>query len=289
MGNPPIRAADFLAALLEKHTGQRLGEGRRWRIETLLRPLLRARALNSLEELVAALGPHPTGPLLDQTIDLMLNHESSFFRDLSVFESIETAILPLLRERASRRQLRIWSAGCATGMEAYSIAMMLKRMGSVWDGWQVTIVGTDVSPPAIAAAKRGRYSQMEVQRGLGVNDLLRWFTPIANEWQINAEIRDMVFYHADNVLEPRAVSGTFDLILCRNLLFYFHEEKRQLACKQIARHARPGTYLVVGASETLVGQESGFSACRPHRCIYVSGAPDRSDACAMSQRPALPG
>ncbi len=157
------------------------------------------------------LGRAPAGPLFDQTIDLMLNHESSFFRDLTVFQSLETAILPEIRERnASERRLRIWCAGCSTGKEAYSIAMALKHMGSLWDGWRISILGTDVSPIAIEEAKRGRYSQMEMQRGLAINDLLRWFTPAGEHWQIKDEIREMVHFQTDNLLgrAPSRASST---------------------------------------------------------------------------------
>ncbi|MBO9574311.1 MAG: protein-glutamate O-methyltransferase CheR [Sphingobium sp.] len=277
------RAVDTLARLLEKHTGQQLTEARRWRVETSLRPLLRTNGLHSMDELVHVLGRAPSGPLFEQVIDLMLNHESSFFRDLNVFQSLEEAILPKIREAATEKRLRIWCAGCSTGKEAYSVAMALKHMGDVWDGWRISILGTDVSPLAIEEARRGRYTQMEMQRGLGINDLLRWFTPDGDHWQIRDEIREMVSFHADNLLSPRAVSGEFDLILCRNVLFYFPEDKRRLATAEITRHAHAGTYLVLGAGETMVGQGSCFTPCRDHRCVYVCDTAGRcSTSCSAS-------
>jgi chemotaxis protein methyltransferase CheR len=270
------RAVDTLARLLEKHTGQSLSEARRWRVETSLRPLLRNHGLRSLDDLVGELGRAPAGPLFDQTIDLMLNHESSFFRDLAVFQSIETAILPEIHARNSaEKRLRIWCAGCASGKEAYSIAMTLKHMGDAWDGWRISILGTDVSPIAIEEAKRGRYAQMEMQRGLAINDLLRWFTPAGEHWQIRDEIRDMVTFQTDNLLVPRAVSGEFDLILCRNVLFYFQDEKRHAAFTQLIRHARRHSYLILGAGETLVGHETCFTPCPKHGCIYERSEPER--------------
>lgn len=273
---PHNRAVDTLARLLEKHTGQQLSEARRWRVETSLRPLLRNHGLRSLDDLVSVLGRAPGGPLFDQTIDLMLNHESSFFRDLTVFQSLETAILPEIREHnANERRLRIWCAGCSTGKEAYSIAMALKHMGDVWDGWRITILGTDVSPLAIEEAKRGRYSQMEMQRGLAISDLLRWFTPVDEHWQIKDELREMVNFQTDNLLEPRAVSGDFDLILCRNVLFYFQDEKRRIASSRLMQHSHDGTHLVLGAGETLVGQDTSYAPCPKHGCIYKYNDPKR--------------
>lgn len=284
------RAGDKLAQLLEKHTGQQLTEGRRWRIETSLRPLLRAHGLGGLDQLVTAIERETSGTLLEQTIDLLLNHESSFFRDLAVFQSLETGILPQIRariderahDRPGERRLRIWCAGCSTGKEAYSVAMMLKHMGDLWDGWRISILATDVSPVAIETAKRGRYTQMEMQRGLGVGDLLRWFTPAGDDWQISDDIRDMVCFRTDNLLEPRIISGEFDLILCRNVLFYFPEDKRQIAYRQLAQHSQTGTYLVLGAGETLVGQSSLFAPCRNHRCVYIYDSPARCETCATA-------
>lgn len=279
LGN--ARAVDTLARMLEKHTGQQLSEARRWRVETSLRPLLRHHHLKSLDELVIALGRSPSGPLFEQTIDLVLNHESSFFRDLAVFQSIETVILPQLREQvAQKKVLRIWCAGCASGKEAYSIAMIIKNMGDVWDGWRISILGTDVSPIAVEEARRGAYTQMEMQRGLAVNDLLRWFAPAGDHWQIHDEIREMVSFQTDNLLEPRAVSGEFDLILCRNVLFYFQDQTRNIAMSQIVRHAHPGSYLVLGAGETLVGQDSCFALCPRLACIYkCNGSGHCQSAC----------
>lgn len=276
------RAVDTLARMLEKHTGQQLSEARRWRVETSLRPLLRIHGLHSLDELVNALSLAPAGALFDQTIDLMLNHESSFFRDLAVFQALETAILPKLRDESGKKVLRIWCAGCSTGKEAYSIAMLLKKMGDFWDGWRISILGTDVSPIAIEEAKRGLYTQMEMQRGLAISDLLRWFTSVGDKWQIHDEIREMVSFQTDNLLEPRAASGEFDLIMCRNVLFYFQDATRHTAIARIARHARKGSYLVLGAGETLVGRDSCFAPCPKLPCIYTSGGEDRCSARCVS-------
>lgn len=273
MMGSPNRAAERLGDLLARHTGQSLSESRRWRIETSLRPLLRDQNLPSLDALLAALDRDLSGTLLAQTLDAMLNHESSFFRDIGVFNAIGEKVLPRIREAARERVLRIWCAGCSTGQEAYSIAMLIKRMGSVWDGWRISIHATDVSTVAIEKARRGRYAQMDMQRGLPINDLLRWFSPVEDDWQISDEIREMVSFKADNLLEPRRATGVFDLILCRNVLFYFPEDKRRIACDQLAGHARPGTYLILGAGEMLTGGNAAFSNCRELSSIYIADKP----------------
>ena len=267
---PPSRAVEQLGALLSHHTGQELTESRRWRIETSLRPLLRARNIASLDALLLALEREPRGALLSETLDAMLNHESSFFRDIGVFRNLEEKILPQLAAQSREKVLRIWCAGCSTGQEAYSLAMMVRRM-EILRGWRVTIRATDISEPAIMTAQQGRYSRMDMQRGLPIGELLRWFEPVGADWQIADEIRNMVSFHADNLLTSSCVPGVFDLILCRNLLFYFPERLRPRARDQLALRARAGSYLVLGAGELLPGQDALFTNCRDMSCVYVAG------------------
>ena len=267
---PPSSAVEQLGALLSHHTGQELTEARRWRIETSLRPLLRARNIASLDALLLALEREPRGALLSETLDAMLNHESSFFRDIGVFRNLEEKILPKLAAQSRDKVLRIWCAGCSTGQEAYSLAMMVRRM-EIFRDWRVTIRATDISEPAIVKARQGRYAQMDMQRGLPIGELLRWFEPIGTEWQIADEIRNMVSFYADNLLKSSCVPGVFDLILCRNLLFYFPESLRPRARDQLALRARAGTYLVLGAGELLPPNDPLFANCRDMRCSYVAG------------------
>lgn len=284
----PERSAEKLCQLLSDMTGQTVSEGRRWRIESSLRPLLRARNFESLDVLIAAIERDPGGPLAEQAVDAMLNHESSFFRDVGVFRTIEQSVLPRIREGARDKLLRIWCAGASTGQEAYSLAMMLKRMGPIWDDWRINIHATDVSPVAIETARRGRYAQMDMQRGLPISELLRWFTAVDNDWQLSDEIREMVSFSADNLLDPRRVSGLFDLILCRNVLFYFPEDKKRDACAQLARFARPGSYLVLGAGEMLAGLDTRFVPCRDLNCVYIADRradPARPDRFASESVP----
>ncbi|MBN8829572.1 MAG: protein-glutamate O-methyltransferase CheR [Sphingomonadales bacterium] len=267
------RSIERLSELLSRRTGQLLSESRRWHIETSLRPLLREQGLPSLDALLFAVERDPNGPLMRQTIDAMLNHESSFFRDIAVFQAIERTLLPRLHGELREKMLRIWCAGCSTGQEAYSLAMIIKRMGAMWDGWRISIQATDVSEIAIEKARRGVYSQMDMQRGLPINDLLRWFAPVGADWQIADEIREMVHFQADNLLEPRRISGTFDLILCRNVLFYFPEDKRRIARDQFARHTRAGSYVILGAGEMMSCSNGIFTSSRNLSCAYVAEKP----------------
>lgn len=250
-----IRAvADFF----EKRTGQHLGESRLWRIETSLRDVMRSFDLPDLPALLSALERDRNGAVADATIHSITNHESSFFRDLKVFDVLEKQILPHLNATLPERLLRIWCAGCSTGQEVYSLAILLKRQEAMWKDWRVSIMGTDVSPFSIARAHSGVFRQMDVQRGLPIADLLRWFEPADDQWRITQDLRTATSFKVDNLLDPRAVSGKFDLILCRNVLLYFTPELRAHALDRIARFARPDTMLILGAGETTIGASAMF-------------------------------
>jgi len=278
-------AVERLGELLSRETGQILAEGRQWRIETSLRPLLRSRGFASLSDLLRALDRDADDALKAEAVDAMLNHESSFFRDLAVFRTIEDKVLPQLTNRLDGRTLRIWCAGCSTGQEVYSLAMIVKRSKAL-AGRHVVIQGSDVSGPVIEKARRGRYAQMDMQRGLPISELLRWFQPVGNDWQIVDEIRDMVSFHTDNLLDPRQITGSFDLVLCRNVLFYFPEALRREACDQIARRCRPGALVVLGAGEVL-GNHAAFSPSPELSGIYVAGRPTGEANIAALAFPAM--
>lgn len=270
-------AMRVLAGLLEARTGQQLAANRMWRIDTALKPLLRSHNMASLEELVSQLLADGDRQLLDAVVDSMLNNESSFFRDLSTFGMIERELLPHI-SGSSEKMLRIWCAGCSTGQEALSIAMLIRKQPERWAGWRVQILGTDISSAAVARAKSGIYSQMEVQRGLGINDLLRWFEPVGDDWQASRELLDMIDYRVDNLLDPAMASSGYQLVLCRNVLLYFSAELRRKVFEKLANHSRADSYLILGAGETVMGQTDEFVASRQFRGSYERnhGEPMRS-------------
>ncbi|MCE7798491.1 protein-glutamate O-methyltransferase CheR [Sphingobium sufflavum] len=267
-GDSSVRAiADFF----EQRTGQHLGESRMWRIETVLRDVMRKHGLGDLHALHARLQRDPYGELAAGTIHCIMNHESSFFRDLNVFESIEKQILPHLNRTLPEKLLRIWCAGCSTGQEAYSLAIVLKRQEHLWKDWRVSILGTDISPFSIEKAQAGVFQQMDVQRGLPIADLLRWFEPNGDQWRIAQDLRALTSFKVDNILDHHAITGKFDLILCRNVLLYFSPELRAHALSRIARLSRPDTLLILGAGETTIGTGTQFVPSGAFRGAYDIG------------------
>ncbi|HEX7871791.1 MAG TPA: protein-glutamate O-methyltransferase CheR [Sphingobium sp.] len=266
--NSNVQIMQAIAGFFEAKTGQHLSDSRMWRVENALRDVMRQHGLKDLSDLLYALQADHSDQIAAATIHCITNHESSFFRDLKVFETIEKQILPHLNATLPEKLLRIWCAGSSTGQEAYSLAIILKRQEEMWRNWRVSIIGTDISPFSVTRAQEGVYQQMDVQRGLPIADLLRWFEPVDDRWRITQGLRSLTSFKVDNILEPKAVSGKFDLILCRNVLLYFTPELRGHALSTISRFARPDTVLLLGAGETTIGASTQFTPSCEFRGAY---------------------
>jgi chemotaxis protein methyltransferase CheR len=266
----PGSAPGVLAALLEARTGQQLAADRAWRLDTTLNPLLRELGLDDLDQLVRAMldGKHPS--LADRIVDGLLNQESSFFRDPAIFDLMAEA----LAASTPGRVARIWSAGCSTGQEPLSLAMMLAERAND-DGFD--IVASDVSDGALARARAGRFSQFEIQRGLPIRRMIRWFDAVDADWAAKPELMRRIAFHRVNLVADRPPPGRFDLVLCRNVLLYLAPAERGAVFERLARSLRPGGLLVLGAGETVIGQTDAFRPSARFRGLYevVSAAGGR--------------
>lgn len=209
----------------------------------MLTPLLQSHGLRDFDALALALAHGNDHRLAEAVIEALLNHETSFFRDPGVLEQAASAL-------AARDQpVRIWSAGCATGQEPLSLAMLFAERGLT-----VEIHATDVSPVAIDRAREGRYSQFEVQRGLPIGRLLRWFEPAGDDWCVRPELTDRIRYRSHNLAGEPMLPGRFDIILCRNVLLYFGPAMRRQVLDGLADALKPDGLLLLGAGETVIGQ-----------------------------------
>lgn len=261
----------ILAGLLEAKTGQQLTMNRRWRIETALSALLRERGIATLDELITILVMGKEPGLAERVVEALLNNETYFFRDRAPFDLIARHALPkLFQRRQSTRRIRIWSAGCSSGQEAYSLAMLLAENAEQWRGWTIDILGTDVSTHVVDRARSGLYTQFEVQRGLGINQTIRWFEESEDGWRAVEAIRKQVRFQVHNLLEAPPHPGGFDIVLCRNVLLYLTAAKRTLAFDRIAAAMAPDGWLMLGAGETVIGQTTRFSADVEARGLYRS-------------------
>ena len=259
----------ILAGLLEARTGQQLTMSRRWRIETALAALMRERSIPTLDELITVLVMGREPSLATQVIEALLNNETYFFRDRAPFDLLARAALPRLAQlRQKTKRLSIWSAGCSTGQEAYSLAMLFAEDPVKWSGWTIDILGTDVSEGAVRRARDGIYSQFEVQRGLGINQMIRWFEETENGWRAIEPLRRTVRFQVQNLLEPPPHPGMFDIVLCRNVLLYLNAERRAQVFDRMANAMPSDGWLMLGAGETVIGQTKRFEADPDARGLY---------------------
>ncbi|MEH3046782.1 CheR family methyltransferase [Sphingomonas adhaesiva] len=243
------RGATVLGALLEQRTGQRIAENRSWRIDTALKPLLSALSLDRVEQLTALLRGGRDTALADQIVDLLLNQETSFFRDVGMIEAAATAARAA--EERNGMAARIWCAACATGQEPLSLAMLFAEDGAP----PPPILATDVSIAAITRARRATYNQFEIQRGLPIRRMMRWFASAdEQQWAASSRLLETISYRRHNLVADPAPVGTFDLILCRNVLFYLVPERREQVLDRLAGALAPGGLLLLGAGETVIGQ-----------------------------------
>ncbi len=259
----------ILAGLLEARTGQQLTMSRRWRIETALSGLLRERAIGTLDELITILVMGKEPGLSQMVVEALLNNETYFFRDRAPFDLLQRYALPeLAQRRAKAKRLRIWSAGCSTGQEVYSLAMLFAEEADKWRGWTIDILGTDVSTACIDRARGGAYTQFEVQRGLGINQTIKWFEECPDGWRAVEELRRPVRFQVHNILESAPHPGGFDIVLCRNVLLYLSPEKKTLSFERIASAMAEDGWLMLGAGETVIGQTSKLGADINARGLY---------------------
>ena len=259
----------ILAGLLEARTGQQLTMSRRWRIETALSALLRERGIATLDELITILVMGKEPSLSQQVVEALLNNETYFFRDRAPFDLLARYALPeLLQRRAKNRRVRIWSAGCSTGQEVYSLAMLFADEAEKWRGWTIDILGSDVSTQCIERARLGTYTQFEVQRGLGINQMIKWFEETDEGWRAAEALRRRLRFQVHNILEPPPHPGDFDIVLCRNVLLYLSPEKKALAFERLASSMAEDGWLMLGAGETVIGQTNKLGADIKARGLY---------------------
>lgn len=259
-------AMTILAALLEARTGQQIAANRAWRIETALKPVLKARGHETLDQLVAELLDDSSGIIADMIVDALLNQESSFFRDATVLDSVVAAIGA--RQTEGTRKLRIWSAACSNGQEPLSLAMLFAERSERTGQAEPEILATDVSEAAIQRARAARFSQFEIQRGLPVRQMIKWFEADGSDWLARAELVRKINFRRHNLVGDPAPAGRFDVVLCRNVLFYLSPTLRKRVFDLLAEVVRPGGLLVLGAGETVTGQTDAFVPSADYRGLY---------------------
>ena len=261
---------DYLRKLLRERSGLVLSADKQYLVESRLLPVARRAGAAGLPDLVQKLKESRTEQLVTEVIEAMTTNESFFFRDRIPFEHFRDTMVPaLLEARAAQRRIRVWCAASSTGQEPYSLAMCLKEMGGLVAGWRIEIIATDLSNEVLEKAKAGIYSQFEVQRGLPIQLLVKYFSQVGEAWQIAPEVRAMVQYRPLNLLADFAHLGMFDVVFCRNVLIYFDQETKSSVLERIARATDRDGYLVLGAAETVIGLTESFKPVHDRRGLYA--------------------
>ena len=207
--------------------------------------------------------------MLSEITEAMTTNESFFFRDNKPFDLFKDSVLPqLLESRASRKKIRIWCAAASTGQEPYSLAIILKELSVKLAGWNIEIVGTDLSQKVLDKAKMGLFSQFEVQRGLPIQMLIKYFNQVGELWQISEEIRNMVSFRKFNLLDPYTLLGSFDVIFCRNVLIYFDQPTKTEVLEKMRKLLPNDGTLFLGAAETVLGITDKFKPVQGQRGLY---------------------
>jgi chemotaxis protein methyltransferase CheR len=240
-----------LARAIRDVSGLALSPDKDYLLASRLAPMMRRRGIASLSELARRL-PGTEGPaLVREMAEATTTNETSFFRDVTPFRQLAETILPALdAARPPGQALRIWSAACSSGQEAYSI---LIAAAEARFHRRLDILGTDLSAAMVERAREGLYNSFEVERGLSAPQRQRWLREEAQGWRVAEELRRPCRFEVGNVLGELRGLGSFDVIFLRNVLIYFDPPTKERAVAACARQLAPDGYLCLGATETLLG------------------------------------
>jgi len=250
----------YITKYLLDTTGLSLGENKEYLLEARLIPIAQSRGMNGIEDLVLSLRSQLDQSLKTEVMEAMTTNESSFFRDKRPFEEFKTSILPdLIAERKISKKLRIWCAACSNGQEPYSIVMSLRENFPELIDWNIQIVGTDLCTKALHRAEAGVYSQFEVQRGLPVQLLMKYFEQCEQGWKIKSDFDVGIQWKHLNLLEDFKHLGMFDIVFCRNVLIYFEPDLKKNILDRIRNQMNSSGVLLLGAAETVLGISDHYS------------------------------
>lgn len=243
---------EFFTALVEKASGISYQVGKEYLLESRLRELAISLGYRDLRDFYESIKKNLKPQVLNQIIDTLTTNETYFFRDQHPFETIKKIILPdLFQKRAQEKVIKIWSSACSTGQEPYSISLLLlDHFSDYLSNYRVSIYATDISESSLKKAREGIYNQIEVNRGLPVTFLIKYFKQEGGNWRIDERVKNLVKFESLNLLDVSTkVKEKFDLVLCRYVLIYFSKEVKNKVFQSIWNVLNKGGYLVLGATE----------------------------------------
>jgi len=265
---------NLVAKILKDRSGLVLGSDKAYLLESRLNPVARKYDLAGIDDLVAMIRTGGNEKLLVDITEAMTTNESFFFRDQKPFDQFRDLVLPyMLDHRSEAKTLRIWCAACSSGQEPYSLAMLLKEQAAGLAGWSIEILATDLSLEVLGKAQEGVYSQFEVQRGLPVRLLMKYFKQDGERWQISDEIRSMVSFKPHNLLQQPQGLRQVDVVFCRNVLIYFEPETKTRTLESVSEVMVEDGFLFLGGAETVLGVSERFQLIPGQRGVYGPTAP----------------
>lgn len=259
----------FYEELLKRESGLIVTPEKVYLLESRLMPVAQKFSVQGLEGIAAKLRQTRDAALQRAVVEAMTTNETSFFRDNTPFQRMREDILPAMIKARPAKTLRIWSAACSSGQEPYSLAMLFREYGAALQGWKIEIVSTDLSNDILAQARAGIYSQFEVQRGLPIQMLVKYFTQQGDKWQIKQELKDTVSFRTANLLTDVATLGQFDIVFCRNVLIYFDVPTKAKVLQSIKSALKPDGVLFLGGAETVLGITDAFVPSTTVKSVYL--------------------
>lgn len=262
-------AFSFVCTLVRDRSAIELESNKSYLVEARLAQLATKEGYKSTNELVQSARSRRKRGIEDSIVEALTTNETSFYRDIHPFDTLKTTIIPELREKlASHKTLNIWSAACSTGQEIYSIAILIKENFPELADWRVDLLGTDLSEEVYERAEKGLYSQVEVNRGLKANLLVKYFARSGVSWQLRDEVRSMASFRKLNLIGNWPVMPQMDVIFLRNVLIYFSPENKKTVLRKIKRVLAPHGVLFLGAAETTINLDDSFERVQSGNSVY---------------------
>ncbi len=260
---------EFISQLVKTSSGLVLTPEKAYLLESRLMPIVRRHGLKELADLVDAVRTKSKPGLEEEITEAMTTNESFFFRDTKPFDLLRDVVLPeMIANRSDKKSFRVWCAAASSGQEPYSIAMILLEKAAEMNGWNYEILGTDISKEILAKAESGSYTQFEVQRGLPVQLLIKYFEKNGEDWLASEKLRSIVKYKFFNLLDNPKPLGQFDIVFCRNVLIYFDQETKAKVLEEISKLMPDDGILFLGGAETVLGITDSFKPLPGQRGVY---------------------
>ncbi len=261
---------EFLLELLKENAGWQFNEEQYFIIEKKISGFIRSKNYNSVEDLVNEL-KFGNRNLINQVVEALTFSDTMFFRDAEVFANFKNVVLPQLKDKCrAKKEIDIWSLGCSSGQETYSIAIIFDKCKKDFSGWKINITGSDMSSVAINKAQRGSYNGFEIQTGLNARDILQYFDKNNEQWQAKEFLRKMIDFRRYNMLDDIAGSTKFEVVMCRNVLRYFDDEHQSMILERICAHQPQGGYLILGKGEKISAIEKFYKPVENTKDIYIA-------------------